>query len=174
MSTSCKYRMRELTRDCGRDSKSVVMGTGASAKGPRQSVVLAVSPRVAYAQKTGDKGCLDSPALLDLGHGTVRYRQATQNENKKTVASQSDTRGDRECKEKVKTGYFYHAKINNFSQVEPEENFKTFYVAKGPKSERSKLFYVYGKGFGGEPDQGLRTTPYRPQGVGYKWPASFE
>ena len=149
------------------------MGIGASVKKPKGSVILPVSPRVEYAEKTGNTGVLDSPALLDLGHGTVRYRQkeTTSPALEDTPLGQSDS-----SKQKtVKTGYFYHAKINSFSQPEPEENFKTFYVSKGPKVVgNKKLFYVYGKGWGAQPDEGLRKMPYRPQGRGYQWPDSFQ
>lgn len=154
------------------------MGTGASTKRPRESVILPVSPRVEYAKKTGDTGVLDSPALLDLGHGTVRYRQ-DEVSSKTLQLDMTDGTIDRsekaESKKGLKTGYFYHAKTNTFSQLSPQENFKTFYVFKGPKAARNKkLFYVYGKGWGTQPDEGLRKTPYRPQGVGYEWPASFQ
>jgi len=42
---------------------------------------------------------LDSPALLDLGHGTIRYRH---NDVKKKDNSLSQDK---------KTGYFYHPKL---------------------------------------------------------------
>lgn len=41
---------------------------------------------------------LDSPALLDLGHGTIRYRH-------------SDIRDKDDSTQDKKTGYFYHPKI---------------------------------------------------------------
>ena len=42
---------------------------------------------------------LDSPALLDLGHGTIRYRH---NDVKKAEDSSTQDK---------KTGYFYHPRI---------------------------------------------------------------
>jgi hypothetical protein len=149
------------------------MGTGASVKKPKESAVLPVSPRVEYAEKTGNIEVLDSPALLDLGHGTVRYRQKETANT--TLEDEPLPQSDSPKQKTGKTGYFYHAKINNFSQLTPEESFKTFYVCKGPKAAgKSKLFYVYGKGWEAQPDKGLRQMPYRPQGRGYQWPDSFQ
>ena len=45
---------------------------------------------------------LDSPALIDLGHGTVRYRHP-------------DEKGEQD-NNKVKTGYFYHPRLDDFSE----------------------------------------------------------
>ena len=44
---------------------------------------------------------LDCPVLVDLGHGTVRHRKP---DEKSTANS------------KVKTGYFYHARLEDFSE----------------------------------------------------------
>lgn len=45
---------------------------------------------------------LDSPALIDLGHGTVRYRHPDEKRE------QDNT--------EVKTGYFYHPRLDDFSE----------------------------------------------------------
>lgn len=45
---------------------------------------------------------LDSPALIDLGHGTVRYRLPDENREQENT--------------KVKTGYFYHPRLDDFSE----------------------------------------------------------
>ena len=44
---------------------------------------------------------MDCPVLVDLGHGTVRHRKP---DEKSTANS------------KVKTGYFYHARLEDFSE----------------------------------------------------------
>jgi hypothetical protein len=45
---------------------------------------------------------LDSPALLELGHGTIRYRLP----DEKTLEQDN----------KVKTGYFYHPRLDDYSE----------------------------------------------------------
>ena len=45
---------------------------------------------------------LDSPALIDLGHGTVRYRLPDEKREQENI--------------KVKTGYFYHPRLDDFSE----------------------------------------------------------
>ena len=45
---------------------------------------------------------LDSPALIDLGHGTVRYRMPDEKRERENT--------------KVKTGYFYHPRLDDFSE----------------------------------------------------------
>lgn len=62
---------------------------------------------------------LDSPALIDLGHGTVRYRHP----DEKRVAEQENT--------KVKTGYFYHPCLDDFS--EGEDNYGHLCFLLGPR-----------------------------------------
>ena len=47
---------------------------------------------------------LDSPALIDLGHGTVRYRLPDEKREQENT--------------KVKTGYFYHPRLDDFSEGE--------------------------------------------------------
>ena len=45
---------------------------------------------------------LDSPALIDLQHGTVRYRLPDENRDEEGST--------------VKTGYFYHPRLDDFSE----------------------------------------------------------
>lgn len=52
---------------------------------------------------------LDSPALIDLGHGTVRYRHPDEKREKDNT--------------KVKTGYFYHPRLDDFSEGTCHEKF---------------------------------------------------
>jgi len=138
------------------------MGTGASAN--RRSSVM-ISPRAEAMTKLNEDGqlTLDSPALIDLGHGTVRYRHPDENRE------QSNT--------KVKTGYFYHPRLDDFSEdaeVRPEDSFKFHYVFKGPKKDgkEKKLYYVYGTRLSAK-DEGIKQEPYRPVGKGYNWPESY-
>ena len=52
---------------------------------------------------------LDSPALIDLGHGTVRYRHPDEKREKDNT--------------KVKTGYLYHPRLDDFSEGTCREEF---------------------------------------------------
>lgn len=45
-----------------------------------------------------------SPALLDLGHGTVRHRDIAREQTNPDLPS------------KTKTGYFYHPKLDDYSE----------------------------------------------------------
>ncbi|XP_068728237.1 uncharacterized protein [Montipora capricornis] len=138
------------------------MGAGASAS--RQGSVL-ISPRAEAFSKNNENGqlMLDSPALIDLGHGTVRYRHP----DEKTEQDHS----------RVKTGYFYHPRLDDFSEdaeVRPEDGFKFHYVFKGPRKDgkQKKLYYVYGTHLSAK-DEGIKQEPYRPVGKGYNWPESY-
>ncbi|XP_022110408.1 uncharacterized protein LOC110989978 isoform X3 [Acanthaster planci] len=79
------------------------MGTGA---GKNPQVGMPLSPTVEYAEKRskkeGEPVVIDAPALVDLVHGTVRYRND----------------GDHIIKagEELKTGYFYHARLEDYSE----------------------------------------------------------
>lgn len=105
-----------------------------------------------------------SPALLDLGHGTVRHRNIAKIQTNPDVPT------------KTKTGYFYHPKLDDYSEdavVNPEDAFKFYYVFKGPKKDQSKkLYYVYGTNMNSK-DAGIKHESYKPQGKGYNWPESF-
>ncbi|CAH3029674.1 unnamed protein product [Porites evermanni] len=138
------------------------MGSGASAN-RRGSVVI--SPRAEAITKLKENGqlMLDSPALIDLGHGTVRYRHPDEKREKDNT--------------KVKTGYFYHPRLDDFSEdaeVRPDDSFKFHYVFKGPKKDGKvkRLYYVYGTHLSAK-DEGIKQEPYRPVGKGYNWPESY-
>lgn len=47
---------------------------------------------------------MHSPSLLDLGHGTIRHRHIRLNEE----ISEKPT--------SIKTGYFYHPKLEDYSE----------------------------------------------------------
>ena len=57
---------------------------------------------------------LDSPALIDLSHGTVRYRHP------------DEKRGEENAH--VKTGYFYHPRLDDFSEgiISIRKNFAVY------------------------------------------------
>ncbi|XP_077981236.1 uncharacterized protein LOC144436338 [Glandiceps talaboti] len=140
------------------------MGSGAS-RNP--TIGVPMSPRAEFAEKNAPKGrqslLIDTPALFDLGHGTVRYRRS---DDEKTDPK------------KVKAGYFYHARLDDYSEEASQTNedaFKYQYVSKGPtKAKGKKLFYVYGIGMSAEDQAKMVKKPYyRPKGKGYIWPSSF-
>ncbi|XP_070563822.1 uncharacterized protein [Ptychodera flava] len=142
------------------------MGSGAS-KNP--TVGLPMSPRVEFAEKNAPKGAqpllIDTPALIDLGHGTVRYRVGQGDERKPEP-------------KKAKAGYFYHPRLDDYSEEaseQPEDTFKYNYVYKAPlKARGKKLFYVYGIGMNSMDQAKMVKKPYyRPKGKGYLWPSSF-
>ncbi|XP_022110406.1 uncharacterized protein LOC110989978 isoform X1 [Acanthaster planci] len=140
------------------------MGTGA---GKNPQVGMPLSPTVEYAEKRskkeGEPVVIDAPALVDLVHGTVRYRND----------------GDHIIKagEELKTGYFYHARLEDYSEaatIKPDDQHKFKYVYKGTNSSRGKqLFYVYGIGFNSKDDRFRVRKQYKPKGRGYIWPSSF-
>lgn len=136
------------------------MGTAASAN--RRGSHL-ISPRAEALTKANGQLMLDSPALIDLGHGTVRYRLPDEKREQENI--------------KVKTGYFYHPRLDDFSEdaeVRPEDSFKFHYVFKGPKKDGKvkRLYYVYGTSLLAK-DEGIKQEPHRPVGKGYNWPESY-
>ncbi|PIK47981.1 hypothetical protein BSL78_15129 [Apostichopus japonicus] len=143
------------------------MGVGAG-KGPAYG--MPISPLSEYAEKSSksrqERFLIDAPALVDLGHGTVRYREdGTTNP---VIQKQTD----------VKTGYFYHSRLDDYSEdatLYPEDEFKTKYIYKGPPKARGKrLYYIYGIGMTAEDQKQKAKETYKPQGRGYVWPSSFK
>lgn len=163
------------------------MGTAASTT----ATSPVISPRVEAFAKTDEPVLLDSPVLLDLSHGTVRYRlpderakvkKAKPPEKTRTAEQQSkgekseDTKQGDEAASKVKTGYFYHPRLADYSEdaeIPLGEQFKFYYVFKGPpRTKNKKLYYVYGTSQDAK-DEGIRHEEYRPKGKGYDWPESY-
>ncbi|KAK2181841.1 hypothetical protein NP493_377g00042 [Ridgeia piscesae] len=126
------------------------MGVGGSKNPP---VGVPANPRVIYADGKSRREktpvLIDTPSLVKLSDGTVRYRFFDQ------------PSAARNCKKRVekphegpersqKQGYFYHSRLNDFSpdaSYDKEQDWKFRYVYKGPNRTRQKhLFYVYGKG----------------------------
>jgi hypothetical protein len=106
---------------------------------------------------------LECPVLVDLSHGTIRHRH------------EEIVREDEKSKQ-VKIGYFYHPRMNDFSEdatMTYEDNNRLKYVFKGPiKDSGKKLYYIYGTK-ASDVDKGLAKTNYKPQGKGYNWPQSY-
>ncbi|XP_078657313.1 uncharacterized protein LOC144903205 [Branchiostoma floridae x Branchiostoma belcheri] len=149
------------------------MGTGAStAEG------MPLSPRVEYAEQQGKKTnqtiLIDNPKLVDLGHGSVRYRRP----HNVTAAEGSLPAGSSGSKpvKRLKEGYFYHPQFKDYSAdaiLDPKDAFKLQHVCRGPARARGKkLFYVYGIGKNAK-DPGLQRHGQKPQGKGYQWPQEY-
>lgn len=106
---------------------------------------------------------LECPILVDLDHGTVRHRHEERDNNE-------------EEEDKVKIGYFYHPRLNDFSEdalMTQSENNRLKYVFKGPlKDTGKKLYYIYGTKVS-DKDEGIHHDQYKPQGKGYNWPQSY-
>jgi len=107
---------------------------------------------------------LECPVLVDLDHGTIRHRQ-----------EETDKGGNEESNKKV--GYFYHPKLNDFSEdaiLNAGENNRLKYVFQGPQKDTGKrLYYIYGTNKT-DHDKGIHHNgAYKPQGKGYNWPQSY-
>ncbi|KAK7485252.1 hypothetical protein BaRGS_00023503 [Batillaria attramentaria] len=122
------------------------MGTGASAN---KGVGVPANPRVVYShdlsRKEKKQFRIDAPVLVDMQHGSVRYREADSSEK---------SRGEREVPHEGtvldhKDHYFYHTRLNDFgpdADKSQEDSFKFYYVTHGPKrAHGKKLFYVYAR-----------------------------
>jgi len=105
---------------------------------------------------------LECPVLVDLDHGTIRHRHEEVNEAEK---------GSK------KIGYFYHPKLNDFSEeaiVSGDDNNRLKYVFKGPSKDLGqRLYYIYGTN-ATDQDKGIHHNDgYKPKGKGYNWPESY-
>lgn len=66
----------------------------------------------------GQQLMLDSPALIDLNHGTVRYRHPDEKREEDNAH--------------VKTGYFYHPRLDDFSEGIAYERILQFTLFASP------------------------------------------
>ncbi|KAK3771003.1 hypothetical protein RRG08_002052 [Elysia crispata] len=154
------------------------MGAGA-VKG---SVGVPVNPRVQYSkglEKKEQKHILvDAPVLVDVDHGSVRYRQPGGPNSQKVKGKEKPYENEQEDALSNKENYFYHARLKEFGpdvSKENEDPFKLYYVLKGPASAmQKKLYYVYGQGWGAR--DGLRLKPSESIGHGkdYAWSSSHQ
>ncbi|XP_074643057.1 uncharacterized protein LOC141900182 [Tubulanus polymorphus] len=126
------------------------MGTTASSSG---AVGAPINPRVDYAynmeKKTGKTTMIDTPVLINLQHGSIRYRDIE--EKDEPHSSRRRRERPHEGPDRVqKKGYFYHAHLEDFSEnaeLNKEAAFKFRYVCQGPRSSKQKkVYYVYGVG----------------------------
>lgn len=151
------------------------MGTGSSVQ-PKQGVLA--NPRVVYAEQLAKKSkkkdyAIDAPVLIDLKHGSIRYRYAEDENEPKNKSKKIEVPFEGEEKKK-KGHYFYHPRLNDFSEkasVDKEEAHKFMYVVKGPASaQQKKVFYVYGKGWGATDGKVVKPTATREMGQDPTWP----
>ncbi|GFN98445.1 hypothetical protein PoB_002495100 [Plakobranchus ocellatus] len=149
------------------------MGTAAS----KGSVGVPVNPRVNYSQSLGKKEqkqvLVDAPVLVDVEHGSVRYRQPETERSQKMKGKEIPYENEKSATLSNKEHYFYHARLKEYGpdiSKQNEDAFKLYYVLKGPaSSKQKKLFYVYGQGW--EAKDGLRLKPTETVGQGkdYAW-----
>ncbi|WAR24248.1 hypothetical protein MAR_037917 [Mya arenaria] len=137
------------------------MGTASSVQ-PKQGALA--NPRVVYTNSLGKKKKkqlqIDTPVLIDLNHGSIRYRY--ENETGKTPSMMTERPFEGNQKQN-KGHYFYHPRLNDFSEkasADKEEPQKFLYVVKGPNiAQQKKVFYVYGRSLNAE--DGKLTKPTR-------------
>uniref|UniRef100_X2ATU5 Ubiquitin-like domain-containing protein n=1 Tax=Capitella teleta TaxID=283909 RepID=X2ATU5_CAPTE len=152
------------------------MGHGSS-RSP--AVGAPANPRVGYAHdnsKLQNRPVLiDAPILVKLQSGSVRYRYL-ENDDLQTKNRIRVERPHEGPERKNKSGYFFHANLNDFSEdasYDKEEIWKFSYVYKGAdKSHQKTLYYVFGKGL--KPQSQKEDLQTRPQGKGYKWPSVYK
>lgn len=58
---------------------------------------------------------IDAPVLVDLNHGTVRYRYVADDKEQKHKLPRTEQPHEGP-ERKRKHGYFYHARLNDFSE----------------------------------------------------------
>ncbi|KAL5010758.1 hypothetical protein ScPMuIL_013063 [Solemya velum] len=151
------------------------MGTGTSTP----AVGVSANPRLVYTDKLSKKErrcnlLLDVPVLVDVQHGSIRYRPGDEDgEPKINPGASKDLM--KVTREKTQAGYFFHTRLNDFTgskfRTQENESHKFTYVAQGPASaKQKKIFYVYG--FGMEKQDGARTLPTTTDAKGddYSWP----
>lgn len=149
------------------------MGTGASA--PKEGVLA--NPRLIYASQRSNKEkknfVIDAPVLIDLKHGSIRYREYKDEMEVKNKSKMKEKPFEGEERQK-KGHYFYHPRLQDFSEkasVDKEDPHKFLMVVKGPASaKQKKIFYVYGKGWNAT--DGEVTKPARSKAMGQDptWP----
>lgn len=146
------------------------MGTGAS-KDP--TVGVPPNPRVVYSNDLSKKEKqqlrIDAPVLVDMQHGSVRYREDSQDEqHQKREIPHEGTELDQ------KHHYFYHTRLNKFgpdADKTQEDAFKFYYVTRGPnRGHGKKLFYVYGQGWNARDSLRVKPTETVAEGKDFAWP----
>nr|XP_022317731.1 uncharacterized protein LOC111120959 [Crassostrea virginica] len=151
------------------------MGTGASSSVPEG---VNANPRVVYTDRLSKRDRkqykLDTPVLVDIEHGSVRYRYGSYEGEPVDKARRIERpfHGD----DKVnKQNYFYHARLNDFSEKSNsslEDQHKFHIVTQGPaRAKDKKLYYVYSVGWNKKPDgKRMLPTTSKEEGRDYAWP----
>lgn len=147
------------------------MGTASSVQ-PKHGVLP--NPRIQYAEERKKKYKkeyhIDAPVLIDLKHGSIRYRYMDDT-NESPRKKEKPFEGDAGQK---KGHYFYHPRLNDFSSkasAEREDPQKFLYVVKGPTSAKDKkVFYVYGRGLDAKDGQLTRPMATKAMGPDPTWP----
>ncbi|XP_041359257.1 uncharacterized protein LOC121375722 [Gigantopelta aegis] len=150
------------------------MGSGSS----REPVVGApANPRVVYADKLAKQEkktvLLDTPVLIDVQHGSIRYRYTQYDGEPRNKAQRVEKpyEGIKAC---GKTNYFYHSRLNTFgsdADKQPKDGLKVLHVTHGPvRVRQKKLFYVYGHGWDAEDGLRVKPTLTKEEGKDFSWP----
>ncbi|XP_052090420.1 uncharacterized protein LOC127727050 [Mytilus californianus] len=150
------------------------MGAGASSN---QTVGVTANPRVLYSDQLSKKEKktqrIDVPVLIDVQHGSVRYRYGSYEGEPKNKSSRIERPFEGDLKVDKKN-YFYHPRLNDFRKdADPskEDDFKFLHVTKGPAScKNKKLFYVYGRGWNAIDGKKTLPTMTKEEGNDYSWP----
>ncbi|XP_064606618.1 uncharacterized protein LOC135471345 [Liolophura sinensis] len=124
------------------------MGTGVS-RSPASGV--GANPRAVYmdrrAKQVKQNLKLDVPVLVDIEHGSIHYRYSQKGGKAVSRRIEQPHEGDDRVK---KADYFYHSRLQDFGKdasYNKENNWKFYYVSKGPNSaHQKKVYYVFGKG----------------------------
>ncbi|XP_060069928.1 uncharacterized protein LOC132549960 [Ylistrum balloti] len=150
------------------------MGSGAS----NQTVGVPANPRVIYSDALGKRERkrlrIDAPVLVDVEHGSVRYRYGNKESTENADPHKTKGKPFEGTNRINKDHYFYHARLNDFSEKgsrEKEDDFKFMYVQKGPnRAKEKKLFYVYGKGWNAMDGQRRLPSETKQEGRDFAWP----
>ncbi|XP_076462012.1 uncharacterized protein LOC143294532 [Babylonia areolata] len=149
-----------------------MMGSGPS----KGTVGVPANPRVAYSHELSKKEKsryrIDAPVLVDMQHGSVRYREGQDEGSGSKTAREIPHEGSTELEHKKH--YFYHTRLNHFgtdADKSKEEPFKFYYVTSGPaRAQGKKLFYVYGQGWNAQDSLRVKPTLTMQKGEDFAWP----
>ncbi|XP_050402230.1 uncharacterized protein LOC126818729 [Patella vulgata] len=150
------------------------MGNGVSSN-PREGAPA--NPRLVYSENLSHNNkkpmILDAPVLVDVDHGSVRYRYGPYTDE--PVDKRKRIERPYAGTETVdKKHYFYHARLKSQDiNGNNEDDFKRLYVTKGPaKSKQKFLYYVYGKGLDAEDGLKLHPTQNKIDRKDFAWPVT--
>ncbi|XP_033738825.1 uncharacterized protein LOC117326256 [Pecten maximus] len=150
------------------------MGSGAS----NEAVGVPANPRMIYSDALGKRERkrlrIDAPVLVDVEHGSIRYRYGNKDSSENVDPHKTKGKPFEGTDRIDKDHYFYHARLNDFSEKgsrEKEDDFKFMYVQKGPnRAKQKKLFYVYGRGWNAMDGKRTLPTESKQEGKDFAWP----